>query len=355
MREGWGSLCELVRFGKIASPFRAISLGCKNPALKHVVSFRRQVSMFLESPDRTLNVSFRIKHEGGAYMIYATTGSLRCFVCGDVGHKREMCPQKDREQDNVGPVNVIETDDQVSSIQTGQEENTGLTEVRQAEVNIALNVAVNTSEIPVISETRSNAAAAADDAVKSKAHLVVEQDNKCDENVFPSTSSAQCGAEKSRTDSVTAAEDGLSDESASVLDMDSCSQCGFEENSQDPQKELSLYTLEEIDQFLDNTFGKQVDVKEFFPDVEKFVKSVTFLQKNVGVDLLSEKKRFRLKKHVTTVRKGSENGEKENVKSTLVIDLFMHHMVSFSLFLFFSACLLFLPVFFYGSLEGWLT
>ncbi len=70
---------ELVRFGKIASPFRAISLGCKNPSLKHVMSFRRQVYMFLESPDRTLNVSFRIKYEGGSYMIYATTGSLRCL------------------------------------------------------------------------------------------------------------------------------------------------------------------------------------------------------------------------------------------------------------------------------------
>ncbi len=290
---------ELVRFGKIASPFRAISLGCKNPSLKHVMSFRRQVYMFLESPDRTLNVSFRIKYEGGSYMIYATTGSLRCFECGDVGHKRQMCPHKDRGQENIGP--VIETDAQASSIQTGQEEISGLTEVRQSEVNMALNVAANTSEIPVVVATSSYTD---DDVVKSKEHLVVEQDNKCDENVLPSTSFVQhvCDAEKSRTDSMTAAEDDLSEES-SVLDMDSCSQYGFEESSQDTQKELSLYTLEEIDQFLDNTFGKQVDVKDFFPDVEKFVKSVIFLQKTVGVDLLSEKKRFRLKKHLTTVRK----------------------------------------------------
>lgn len=70
--------------------------------------------------------------------------------------------------------------------------------------------------------------------------------------------------EKSRTDSQMTAEDALSDESVSVQDIDSCSQCGFEENSQDPQKYFSLYTLEEIDQFLDNTFGKQVDVREFF-------------------------------------------------------------------------------------------
>lgn len=38
---------ELIRYGKIASPVRMIPLGCKNSALKHVLSFRRQVFMFL--------------------------------------------------------------------------------------------------------------------------------------------------------------------------------------------------------------------------------------------------------------------------------------------------------------------
>lgn len=56
--------------------------------------------MFLESPDHTLNVFFRVKHEGGSYMVYATTGSLRCFECGDVGHARHVCPHKERG--NVG-------------------------------------------------------------------------------------------------------------------------------------------------------------------------------------------------------------------------------------------------------------
>lgn len=42
---------ELVRFGKIVSPFKMISLGCKHPALKHVMSFRRQVNMILDSPE----------------------------------------------------------------------------------------------------------------------------------------------------------------------------------------------------------------------------------------------------------------------------------------------------------------
>ncbi len=43
---------ELARFGKVVSPFKTISLGCKHPSLRHVVSFRRQVFMMLESNDK---------------------------------------------------------------------------------------------------------------------------------------------------------------------------------------------------------------------------------------------------------------------------------------------------------------
>ena len=64
-----------------------------------------------------------------------------------------------------------------------------------------------------------------------------------------------------------------------------------------------LYTLEEISGFLDETFGKSVKVSEFFPDTEKFIRSVVTLQKEVGADMLDEKKRFRLKKHMTSLRK----------------------------------------------------
>ena len=64
-----------------------------------------------------------------------------------------------------------------------------------------------------------------------------------------------------------------------------------------------LYTLEEINVFLDETFGKSVKVSEFFPDAEKIIKSVVTLQKVVGADMLDEKKRFWLKKHMTRLRK----------------------------------------------------
>ena len=70
---------ELQRFGKMASGFRIVALGCKSDKLKHVQSFRRQVIMFLNCPAQTLDVSFRVKHGDGHYMVYASTGSMKCF------------------------------------------------------------------------------------------------------------------------------------------------------------------------------------------------------------------------------------------------------------------------------------
>ena len=53
---------ELRRFGKPASGLRAVSLGCKDPNLKHVRSLRRQVFMLLDSPTQTLEVSWAPTH-----------------------------------------------------------------------------------------------------------------------------------------------------------------------------------------------------------------------------------------------------------------------------------------------------
>lgn len=54
---------------------------------------------------------------------------------------------------------------------------------------------------------------------------------------------------------------------------------------------------------MDDTFGKSIKVKDFFPDVGKCIKSVTSLQKVVGLDILDGKKCYHLRKHVTGLRK----------------------------------------------------
>lgn len=55
--------------------------------------------------------------------------------------------------------------------------------------------------------------------------------------------------------------------------------CSGDVASQDySQNDPALYSLEKINTFLDNTFGRQVNVK----DVEWFEKSVAVLSKKVG-------------------------------------------------------------------------
>lgn len=84
---------ELARFGKVVSEVKTDSLGCKNSVLKHVMSFRRQLFMFLNSLDKLLDVSFRVNDGDTSNMSFASTESLRCFECGEYGHKRLSCPQ----------------------------------------------------------------------------------------------------------------------------------------------------------------------------------------------------------------------------------------------------------------------
>ncbi len=101
---------ELACFVKIFSPFKTVALGYKHPALKHVASFRRCVYMVLKSPENTLDINFRVKHEGRLFMVYATTGSIRCFECGDIGHKRLTCPHK-----KTGAENTVGSEDWVAN------------------------------------------------------------------------------------------------------------------------------------------------------------------------------------------------------------------------------------------------
>ncbi len=91
--------------------------------------------------------------------------------------------------------------------------------------------------------------------------------------------------------------------------MEVFSQC-TDEGSRDDEQWLDdldvakdLYTVDEINRFLDETKGKvRVEVGTFFPDLEKFVASVAWIRKNSSYKEVSQQKRFRLKKHITVVK-----------------------------------------------------
>jgi len=54
--------------------------------------------MFLKSPSQTLDVSLRVKHGEGHYMLCASTGCMKCFECWDLGNKWADFPHKMLEE-----------------------------------------------------------------------------------------------------------------------------------------------------------------------------------------------------------------------------------------------------------------
>ncbi|KAI2655608.1 Transposon TX1 uncharacterized 82 kDa protein [Labeo rohita] len=71
-----------------------ISLGCKSPQLKHVVSFRRQVFMILkDNEELNLVLKFRVED-------YDYSKKMKCFGCGIKGHLIRSCPELNTENIN---------------------------------------------------------------------------------------------------------------------------------------------------------------------------------------------------------------------------------------------------------------
>jgi len=286
----------LARYGKLASGIRTIPLRCRNEALKHVMSFRRQVFMFLNQPE--LDVSFRVAHEGKTYVVYANTGSMKCFECGDIGHKRMACPHK--AQDRQEEVAEAEAEAVVGEDVQGDKEdvhvNTDETNDERVPTPITLERNV-VNAVLIESNFQKNG------VDENEFSIGQEEVSKIGESSVMMTEDVNKGnVERVQTDD--------SEVSRSVMCNDS--EMGDDDNFSEmsdigSQIMEDAYTLEEINNFLDATFGKTVEVKDFFPDIGKFIASVTLLQRNVSLDGLSKQNRFRLRKILTKLRKSKAN------------------------------------------------
>ncbi|CAM4427094.1 unnamed protein product [Caretta caretta] len=88
-------LPALSTLGKPISVLSPLPLGCKDPALRHVLSFRRQVQLQLPPAARdgeALEGSFLIPYQGAHYRVHYSTGEARCYLCRAMGHVRRDCP-----------------------------------------------------------------------------------------------------------------------------------------------------------------------------------------------------------------------------------------------------------------------
>ena len=355
---------ELSRFGKFASGFRVLSAGFQADAVKHVVSFRRQVFMFLNNNEQQLNVHFKVRHGEGLYAGFASTDSLRCFECGDLGHKSFACPHKGHRQgegtsarggnrgENAGGKEMQTAEagpsqsrdggvDEAGSSQArdGGEAEAGSSQARDGGVaeagprhamegGIAEAGPSHAMEGVVAEAGPSHAMeGGADDTASSQVILVDEESivGKCKrlgEEEEGVKRKKKKGVDKGTMEMLPVAvgealtrekgqvvrvgdreeEESESEEEDEEVFFSDSSSIGPELTASQP--EGSKYTLRELTRFLNETKGKKVNLEAFFPDPRKFVRSVQHAMRNEGHGVLSPRKRFRLRKWVTTVRKG---------------------------------------------------
>ena len=79
---------ELEEYGRIVSRISPIPLGIKNPALKHIKSFRRQTSMLLkDNLPSYIDVSFQNQR-----LRIFINDDVVCFKCKKEGHIQKKCP-----------------------------------------------------------------------------------------------------------------------------------------------------------------------------------------------------------------------------------------------------------------------
>ncbi len=70
-----------------------------------------------------MDISFRVQHEGKSYMIYANTGSLKCYECRVIGHKKNVCPRKKQVEinENANGTEAVLPTEEVQRIEVGKE------------------------------------------------------------------------------------------------------------------------------------------------------------------------------------------------------------------------------------------
>lgn len=261
--------------------------------------------MFLTSPTRTLEVSFRVTHGENSYMVYASTESLRCYECSNLGHKSFACPNRDDQRPSTSTASGAGLQRNDESEQRSVEQGEGVTEEVKRQEEVSEN-SVNAGGGNVIDVTDRNilqsGAAVADDD---------EDDDEEDDDIMEMydgkkgviqevNDGAQAGdSEENTVDEL----EGLSQFTEDAMREGEQDSDRLEETGED------LYTVEEINAFLDKTKGKAgVDVGNYFPDIEKFVKSVMKARKVSSYEELSQQKRFRLKKQITAIRQNRRSG-----------------------------------------------
>ncbi|KAL0161320.1 hypothetical protein M9458_045045, partial [Cirrhinus mrigala] len=304
----------LQRYGKIASPIKMIPLGCRNQEIKHVMSFRRQTFMILNSQSDPLNLSAKLNIDGKDYTVFISSESMRCFVCGDFGHIRQTCPNRDR------PAAGVDT-----AALAGAESSGGAAGADPAAAAVApeLQLAGAPSvpddpsvERPLSASSESGPVVAVEEAAgPSQTSAAPHAGTSLGRSqLVPADSPQQINEnENTITDDFITPNDISSQELLDLKGQMEDSDNDYEDieltenDGMDTEPasggKIKLYSLQQINHFLDVTKGlRKPKIESYFPDLDLFLMSCTLAMRKATFDELDKPKRYRLKKLLSNVR-----------------------------------------------------
>ncbi|KAI2647384.1 Transposon TX1 uncharacterized 82 kDa protein [Labeo rohita] len=267
---------ELSRHGQLMSLIRTISLGCKSPQLKHVVSFRRQVFMILkDNEELNLVLKFRVKDYD--YSIEQKQKQIEPTENQGLKQKELSVLQKNNHNvsDKGKRVSLAENSPQES--ETEREVSSGA----QKDMERAGCSVVDDSEMLVDdtlikdNERKRKFGDGGQFSVKIKKFPLQESSQSFDSDV------------------------AVESDEGSLASSQSLSQI------------KGGYTMASIKNFLKNTKGaRNIKIETAFPDLQLFIDSVWSCQKQTenGGESFTDQEFYRLKKLVLKAKRQLEDG-----------------------------------------------
>ncbi len=254
-------------------------------------------------------MSFKFKVDGFDYVVFATSDTMRCFLCGQEGHVRHACPKRVNDSEpgpsretvhDSGSAMLAESsavgDD--GSNAAGQSLNSG----EKGPDAVSADVVGRNIES---GEEENDVAADVVDVAES----IVEEEEMVtdivsDETPFKIPNTKRKRARKSlemakMSRPTTAGAVKLDDSEGSMIDDSD----GEVVDSKTGRSRRSDYNFDKIQSFLQKTKNaKNVQFEDFFADRKMFINSVIVLIKGEGGEQFTVQEIYRLKKLVSKLK-----------------------------------------------------
>ncbi|KAK3539632.1 hypothetical protein QTP70_011046 [Hemibagrus guttatus] len=283
--------------------------------------------MILNNRDEDLNIMYKIIENSEEFVIFATSGNLKCFGCGQEGHSIGNCPEREaagnqetkitKEINNEG----VQTNDKQDSGEKsgnteGQEDGKDAenetkqmeTERENPQVNASENATQNTHLTNRQINEECSGTENTDMAIDDAGCTLVRSKRKCRTgNSGPQTGKKGL-VEIEKGNQVI---NGQEAEVKSSSDHNMNAETESDEDEQNSDEHTAGYKVKEIKRFLQKTKNmKGTRVDQYFPNKQDFVDSATAIikEKNRG---FTHQEIFRLKKFVTRTSRMMKREERQ--------------------------------------------